>query len=52
MKGTVVVVTSYHGKKKVEEIRFAVKKPDKFWQEGENYTIVSIWKNDVDLRQK
>jgi len=41
MKGTVVVVTSYHGKKKVEEIRFAVKKPDKFWQEGENYTIVS-----------
>lgn len=41
MKGTMVIITDFHGKKKVEEIEFAMKKPGKFWQEGNNYTIVS-----------
>ncbi len=41
MKGTMIIITDFNGKKKVEVIRFAMKKPDKFWQEGENYTMVS-----------
>ncbi len=41
MKGTVLVITDFNGKKKVEEIRFVMKKPDKYWSDSANYTTVS-----------
>jgi outer membrane lipoprotein-sorting protein len=41
MKGEVVITTEINGTKRVEVIKFTMKKPDKFWQEGDNYTIVS-----------
>jgi len=41
MKGEVVITTEINGTRRVEVIKFAMKKPDKFWQEGDNYTIVS-----------
>ena len=40
MKGEVVITTD-NGTKRVEVIKFAMKKPGKFWQEEDNYTIVS-----------
>ncbi len=41
MKGTMVITTNFNGKKEVEVIKFAMKKPDKFWEESGNYTMVS-----------
>ena len=41
MKGTMVVTTNFLGKKKVGVIKFAMKKPDKYWSDSENNTIVS-----------
>jgi outer membrane lipoprotein-sorting protein len=41
MKGTMIVITDFQGKKKVEKIEFAMKKPDKYWSSGDNYTMVS-----------
>ncbi len=41
MKGIVVITTNFQGKKKVEVTKFAMKKPDKYWSDSENYTMVS-----------
>ena len=41
MKGTVIITTNFKGKKKIEVIKFAMKKPDKYWSDSENYTMVS-----------
>ena len=41
MKGTVVITTEFQGKRRVEVIKFAMKKPDKYWSDSDNYTMVS-----------
>jgi len=41
MKGTVVITTEFQGKKTVTVTKFAMKKPDKYWSDSENYTMVS-----------
>ena len=41
MKGEMVTTVYVQGKKIVRVTKFAMKKPDKFWSDSENYTIVS-----------
>ncbi len=41
MKGTAVITVVVNGHRSVNVIRFAMKKPNYFWQDTENYTMVS-----------
>ncbi len=41
MEGTMVTTIYVNGKKIVRVTKFAMKKPDKYWSDSENYTVVS-----------
>ncbi len=41
MEGTMVTTIYVNGKKIVSVTKFAMKKPDKYWSDSENYTMVS-----------
>ncbi len=41
MKGTMVITMDINGKKIVNTVRFAMKKPNKYWSDSNTTTVVS-----------
>ncbi len=41
MKGVMVEIMNFNGKRRVEVVEFAMKKPNKYWSNSKNMTIVS-----------